>query len=85
MLIKVKEAKSQTRGGIVLPDQSKAKATEGIVVATGPGRIHPETQVLVPMPVVMGQRVLHGKFEITNVILLFFYFFTVHFSFHFIG
>lgn len=35
--------------------QAKEKPTEGEVVAAGPGRQHPETAVLMPMPVKPGK------------------------------
>ena len=34
--------------------QAKEKPTEGQVVAAGPGRLHPETAVLMPMCVKTG-------------------------------
>jgi chaperonin GroES len=67
VLVEVREAKAQTLGGIVLPDQAKEKPTEGTVVATGPGRVHLETNVLIPMPVAIGGRVLYGKFDGSKV------------------
>ncbi len=67
VLVKVREAKAQTLGGIVLPDQSKEKPTEGIVVAVGPGKMHPDTEVHLPMPVAVGQRVLYGKYDGSKV------------------
>jgi chaperonin GroES len=35
--------------------QAKEKPTEGAVIAAGPGRLHPETAVLMPMPVKAGE------------------------------
>jgi chaperonin GroES len=67
VLVKIREAKSQTLGGIVLPDQAKEKPTEGVIVAVGPGRVHPDTNVLIQMPVAVGDRVLYGKFDGSKV------------------
>ena len=39
ILVKRVEAEEKTKGGIVLPDTAKEKPKEGIVVATGEGRI----------------------------------------------
>ena len=33
-----------------IPDSAKERATEGIVVAAGPGRVHPETALQLDMP-----------------------------------
>ncbi|TFJ86580.1 hypothetical protein NSK_002237 [Nannochloropsis salina CCMP1776] len=68
LLVKVKDAEDMSAGGIVLPDQAKEKPTEGEVVAAGPGRQHPETAVLMPMPVKPGSKVLYGKFDGMSVI-----------------
>lgn len=63
ILVKVKDAADVSAGGIVLPDQAKEKPTEGAVIAAGPGRLHPETAVLMPMPVKAGDSVLYGKYD----------------------
>ena len=59
----MREAAAQTLGGIVLPDQAKEKPSEGTVVSAGPGKLDPTTNVLIPMPVEAGSRVLYGKFD----------------------
>jgi hypothetical protein len=41
VIVKVKDTLTATAGGILLPDQSKQRPTEGLVVAAGPGKIHP--------------------------------------------
>lgn len=52
-----------TEGGILLPDQSKERPTEGLVVASGPGKIHPFTAVRIHNPIKVGMSVLYGKFD----------------------
>src|SRR5208282_5908881 len=48
-------------GSIYLPDQSKEKPTEGLVIATGLGKINMYGE-LVPVDVKVGQTILFGKF-----------------------
>ena len=45
ILVRTKDTLSATDGGILLPDQAKECATEGKVVAAGPGKLHPHTGV----------------------------------------
>mmetsp|Transcript_115171 Transcript_115171/g.332696 ORF Transcript_115171/g.332696 Transcript_115171/m.332696 type:complete len:261 (+) Transcript_115171:136-918(+) len=63
MLVKVKDTLTATSGGILLPDQSKERPTEGLVVAAGPGKIHPFTAVRIHNPIKEGMSVLYGKFD----------------------
>jgi chaperonin GroES len=63
VLVKVKETLSATAGGILLPDQAKERPTEGVVVAAGPGKIHPHTAVRITNPIAAGVSVLYGKFD----------------------
>jgi chaperonin GroES len=62
-LVKTKDTLTATEGGILLPDQSKERPTEGVVIAAGPGRIHPFTGVRMKNPVSPGDSVLYGKFD----------------------
>eukprot|EP00549_Striatella_unipunctata_P004759 CAMPEP_0118717578 /NCGR_PEP_ID=MMETSP0800-20121206/28249_1 /TAXON_ID=210618 ORGANISM="Striatella unipunctata, Strain CCMP2910" /NCGR_SAMPLE_ID=MMETSP0800 /ASSEMBLY_ACC=CAM_ASM_000638 /LENGTH=278 /DNA_ID=CAMNT_0006624355 /DNA_START=95 /DNA_END=931 /DNA_ORIENTATION=+ len=62
VLVKSKEALSATKGGILLPDQSKERPSEGEVVAAGPGKLHPHTGVRIYCPVAPGDFVLYGQF-----------------------
>lgn len=43
--------------------QATERPTEGVVVAAGPGRLHPHTGVRIPNPVKAGDSVLFGKFD----------------------
>jgi chaperonin GroES len=58
VIVKVKDALSATGGGILLPDQSKQRPTEGLVVKAGPGKLHPFTGVRITNPVQEGMSVV---------------------------
>lgn len=49
------EAKTETSGGIIIPDTAKEKSCEGKVIAVGPGIKDEKMQVKV------GDKVLYGK------------------------
>ena len=63
VLVRVKEAATATQGGIFIPDNAKEKPTEGTVIATGPGRIHPDTAIKMDMAVNVGDSVIYGKYD----------------------
>ena len=63
ILVKVKDTLTATEGGILLPDQSKERPTEGLVVAAGPGKVHPFTAVRIHNPIKVGMSVLYGKYD----------------------
>lgn len=63
ILVKVKDTLTATSGGILLPDQSKERPTEGVVIASGPGKIHPFTAVRIKNPIKEGMSVLYGKYD----------------------
>eukprot|EP01036_Dinobryon_divergens_P042216 gene42216-56073_t len=56
LFVKVNDIPAQTFGGIILPDSSKEKPTEGTVMATGPGKEHPESGLLMKLSVVPGDK-----------------------------
>lgn len=66
VLVKRIEHESKTPGGLYIPDAAKEKSQEGIVIAVGPGRVTSEGKT-VPMGVVVGARVLFGKYAGTEV------------------
>ncbi len=66
VLLKVLEAESKTKGGIVLPDTAKEKPQEGEIVAVGKGRIS-EDGTVKPLEVKVGDRVLFAKYSGTDV------------------
>lgn len=63
ILVKVKDTLTATSGGILLPDQSKERPTEGLVVAAGKGKIHPFTGIRITNPIKEGMSVLYGKYD----------------------
>lgn len=58
IVVKVKDTLTATSGGILLPDQSQERPTEGLVLAAGPGKIHPLTGVRITNPITSGMSVL---------------------------
>jgi chaperonin GroES len=66
VLLKVLEAESKTKGGIVLPDTAKEKPQEGEVVAVGKGKTCDDGKVK-PLEVKVGDRVLFAKYSGTEV------------------
>ena len=66
VLLKVLEAESKTKGGIVLPDTAKEKPQEGEVVAVGKGRAC-EDGTVKPLEVKVGNKVLFAKYSGTEV------------------
>jgi chaperonin GroES len=58
LVVKVKDTLTATGGGILLPDQSKQRPTEGLVLAASPGKLHPHTGVRITNPVKEGMSVL---------------------------
>lgn len=58
LVVKVKDTLTATAGGILLPDQSQERPTEGLVLVAGPGKIHPMTGVRITNPITAGMSVL---------------------------
>ena len=58
LIVKVKDTITATSGGILLPDQSKQRPTEGLVLAAGPGKLHPDTGIRITNPIVEGMSVV---------------------------
>ncbi|GMH99415.1 hypothetical protein TrVE_jg3840 [Triparma verrucosa] len=67
LVTRMKDSLTTTMGGILLPDQSKTRPSEGIVLSAGPGRRHPHTGVLIPNACKEGDSVLYGKFDGTKI------------------
>ena len=63
ILVKVKDAVSSTVGGIYIPDTAKERPTEGKVIAIGGGRVHPETALVLDIAVSVGENVIYGKYD----------------------
>ncbi len=66
VLVKVLEAESKTKGGILLPDTAKEKPQEAEVVAVGQGKVLENGKVQAP-EVKVKDKVLFGKYSGTNV------------------
>ena len=60
------EREEMTASGIYVPETAKEKPQEGKVLAAGPGR-KDENGKLIPMDVMVGDRVLYAKYAGTEV------------------
>ena len=67
VFVRTKDVLTATEGGILLPDQAKERPTEGEVIASGPGKIHPHSAIRITSPVSPGTSVLFGKFDGTSI------------------
>ena len=56
------EAETQSAGGILIPDNAAEKPDQGILLATGQGRVTEDGKV-VPLTVKSNDRVLFGKYS----------------------
>ncbi len=68
VLIRRVEEEETTAGGIIIPDSAKEKPQDGVIVATGKGKIR-EDGGISPLDVKNGDRVLFGKYAGTDVTL----------------
>ncbi len=68
ILVSRVEEEEKTAGGIIIPDSAKEKPQEGIVIATGKGKVRDDGKIT-PLDVAEGDRVLFGKYGGTDVIL----------------
>lgn len=66
LLVKRIEEKTKTKGGIIVPDAAREKPQEGRVVATGPGRVGDDGDVI-PLYVKKGDKVLFAKYAGTEI------------------
>ncbi|HEY6437384.1 MAG TPA: co-chaperone GroES [Ignavibacteriaceae bacterium] len=66
VVVQPAEAEEKTKGGIFLPDTAKEKPVEGSIVATGPGKVADNGEV-VKMSVKVGDKVLYGKYSGTEI------------------
>ncbi|CAB9504419.1 10 kDa chaperonin [Seminavis robusta] len=67
MLVKIADLKEQTDGGILLTGKAKVKKTEGKVVSVGPGKTHQDSGIVFDMPVSVGEGVVYGKYDGTEI------------------
>ncbi len=68
ILIKRIDAESTSKGGIIIPDSAKEKPMQGLVVATGEGKVL-ENGTVHPLEVKAGQKVFFRKYAGTDVTL----------------
>ena len=61
VIVKTVAPEEVTKGGIVLPENSKEKNQEAEVVAVGPGKLS-EDGKRIPLEVKVGDRVIYAKF-----------------------
>eukprot|EP00322_Chrysochromulina_rotalis_P015954 CAMPEP_0115840770 /NCGR_PEP_ID=MMETSP0287-20121206/6942_1 /TAXON_ID=412157 /ORGANISM="Chrysochromulina rotalis, Strain UIO044" /LENGTH=208 /DNA_ID=CAMNT_0003294391 /DNA_START=121 /DNA_END=747 /DNA_ORIENTATION=- len=62
VLVKMRKLEEKTGGGLFVPTADTEKPKEGIVVASGPGRVNAESGELIPNPVSEGDLVLLSDF-----------------------
>jgi chaperonin GroES len=67
IVVRLKDTLQATSGGILLPDQSKERPTEGVVIESGPGKLHPFTGTRITNPIQKGINVLFGKYDGTPI------------------
>jgi chaperonin GroES len=60
------EGEQKTAGGIIIPDTAKEKPSEGEIIAVGPGG-RDESGKLIPIDLMVGDRILFGKWSGTEV------------------
>ena len=68
ILLRRVEEEEKTSGGIIIPDTAKEKPQEGIVAATGKGKVRDDGKIT-PLDVAEGDRVLFSKYSGTDVTL----------------
>ncbi len=61
IFVRVKAEPAKTASGLFLPTNPEKSMISGVVVAAGPGVVHPETAVKMNMPVSVGEYVLYEK------------------------
>jgi chaperonin GroES len=68
VLLRRVEEEEKTAGGIIIPDSAKEKPQEGVVMATGKGKVREDGKIT-PLDVAEGDRVLFSKYSGTDVTL----------------
>jgi chaperonin GroES len=66
LVVKRLESETKTKGGIIIPDTAKEKPVEGVVVATGSGKVLKNGKIR-PLDVKDGDRILFGKYSGTEI------------------
>jgi chaperonin GroES len=65
-LVRIK-APETTSSGLHVPESAQDRGVEARVVAVGPGRLHPETGIRMPMSVAAGDRAILARYQGTEV------------------
>lgn len=63
IIVKRDEQPDKTKGGIVIPDQAKAKLGRGEVLAIGKGAQSPHTGEFMGMDIQVGDIIIFGRFD----------------------
>jgi chaperonin GroES len=66
VVVKRIDAEDKSAGGIIIPDTAKEKPSQGEITAVGPGG-RDEAGKLIPIDLMVGDRVLFGKWSGTEV------------------
>ena len=66
VLVRRVDEEEKTAGGIIIPDTAQEKPSEGKVVAVGSG-VRADDGSIRPLDVMVGNRILFGKFGGTDV------------------
>src|ERR1700749_4052507 len=67
IVVRPNEAEERTASGLVIPDTAKEKPQQGEVLAVGPGRRADNTGDLIPLDVVVGDKVVYSKYGGTEI------------------
>lgn len=67
VLVKPDAIEEKTASGIYKPDTAKEKPLKGTVISVGDGTVAPQTGQFIPTTIKKGQRVLHGKYQTTEI------------------
>ena len=61
IVVKRVDSEEKSKGGLFLPDSAQEKPSEGVILATGQGKLDTDGQLLA-LTVKEGDRVLFGKY-----------------------
>jgi chaperonin GroES len=67
IVVRPSEAEEKTASGLVIPDTAKEKPQQGEVLAVGPGRRADNTGELIPLDIVVGDKVVYSKYGGTEI------------------
>src|ERR1700736_3603809 len=69
IVVRPSEAEEKTASGLVIPDTAKEKPQQGEVLAVGPGRRAENTGELIPLDIVVGDKVVYSKYGGTEIVV----------------